>query len=155
MNNNLKNSVQDKSSSKTEASGTSASNGANQKESILIVEDDKFLRELLVRKLKIAGFRISTAIDGRDGLKKIKEALPRLILLDLILPGIDGFEVLKQIKKDSQTNKIPVIILSNLGQKEEVEKGLQLGADDYMIKAHFTPDEIIARIKKLLGKGSL
>jgi len=155
MNNNLKNSVQDGSLLKTEASEKSATNGANQKESILIVEDDKFLRELLVRKLEIAGFRISTAIDGQDGLKKIKEALPQLILLDLILPGIDGFEVLKQIKKDSQTNKIPVIILSNLGQREEVERGLQLGADDYLIKAHFTPDEIIAKIKGLLGKGNL
>lgn len=155
MNNNLKNSVQDGSLSKTEASEKPATNGANQKESILIVEDDKFLRELLVRKLEMAGFRISTAIDGQEGLKKIKETLPQLILLDLILPGTDGFEVLKQIKEDSQTNKIPVIILSNLGQREEVEKGLQLGADDYLIKAHFTPDEIIAKVKGLLGKGNL
>ncbi len=118
---------------------------------ILVVEDDKFLRELLVRKLKIVGFKISTAADGQEALRKIKEELPQLILLDLVLPGVDGFDVLKQIKDDSQTNKIPVIILSNLGQREEVQKGLQLGANDYLVKAHFTPDEIIKKIKKILG----
>jgi DNA-binding response OmpR family regulator len=85
------------------------------KAKILIVEDDKFLRELLVRKLEAEGFKISIAIEGEEALKKINEELPQLILLDLILPGIDGFNVLEQIKKDSRTNKIPVIILSNLG----------------------------------------
>ena len=123
--------------------------------SILIVEDDKFLRELLTRKLETVGFKTSTAIDGQEALKKIKEELPQLILLDLILPGIDGFSILEQIKKDSLTNKIPVIILSNLGQKEEVEKGLKLGADDYLIKAHFTPNDIIEKIKEVLGKNNL
>lgn len=122
----------------------------NNKKLILIVEDDKFLQELLVRKLEIAGFLTSVAIDGKKALEKIKEELPRLILLDLILPGIDGFEILKQIKENPQTNKIPVIILSNLGQKEEVKRGIKLGADDYLIKAHFTPDEIIAKVKGLL-----
>ncbi len=118
---------------------------------ILVVEDDKFLRELLVRKLKTVGFKISTAADGQEALRKIREELPQLILLDLVLPGVDGFDVLKQIKDDSQTNKIPVIILSNLGQREEVQKGLQLGASDYLVKAHFTPDEIIKKIEKILG----
>lgn len=115
---------------------------------ILIVEDDKFLRELLVRKLEAAGFKILTATDGQEALKKIKEKNPRLILLDLILPGMDGFEVLKKVKEDEKNNKIPVIILSNLGQREEVEKGIKLGAADYLIKAHFTPDEIISKIKE-------
>ena len=113
-----------------------------QKAFILIVEDDKFLRELLTRKLDSVGFQISTAIDGHDALKKIKDELPQIILLDLVLPGVDGFEILKQIKEDPKTSKIPVIILSNLGQKEEVEKGIKLGADDYLVKAHFTPDEM-------------
>ncbi len=118
---------------------------------ILVVEDDKFLRELLVRKLELEGYVTSVAIDGQEALKKIDKEPPQLILLDLVLPGLDGFEVLKKIKADSATSKIPVLILSNLGQKEEVEKGLNLGADDYLIKAHFTPEEIIAKIKKLLG----
>jgi len=119
---------------------------------VLIVEDDRFLRELLIRKLEGQGFIISTAVEGKEVLSKAKEELPQLILLDLILSGIDGFEVLKQIKEDSQINKIPVIILSNLGQQEEVEKGLKLGAADYLVKAHFTPDEIIGKIKEVLGK---
>lgn len=117
---------------------------------ILIIEDDKFLRELIVQKLTKEGFEIAEAIDGEKGLKKTKEGRPDLILLDLILPGIDGFKVLSQIKEDPVLAEIPVIILSNLGQKEDVEKGLNLGAVDYLIKAHFTPAEIIEKIKKAL-----
>ena len=115
---------------------------------ILLLEDDKFLRELIAQKLRKEGFLISEAIDGEEGLKKIKEEKPDLILLDLILPGIDGFEVLEKIKSDDSTSPIPVIILSNLGQKDDVEKGLKLGAIDYLIKAHFAPREIIEKIKK-------
>jgi len=128
---------------------TNNSKSQNGKISILIVEDDKFLRELLVRKVESAGFVTSIAVDGKEALKKIKEELPRLVLLDLVLPGIDGFEILKQVKEDPQTSKVSVIILSNLGQREDVERGLKLGADDYLIKAHFTPDEIIQKVQKL------
>jgi DNA-binding response OmpR family regulator len=117
---------------------------------ILIIEDDKFLRELIVQKLNKEGFNVSEAIDGEEGIKKTKEEKPDLVLLDLILPGIDGFEVLSRMKKDSSLSSIPVIILSNLGQKEDVEKGLKLGAVDYLIKAHFTPGEIIEKIKVAL-----
>ena len=117
---------------------------------ILIIEDDKFLRELIVQKLIKEGFEISEAVDGEEGMKKVKEEKPDLILLDLILPGIDGFEVLARMKEDPVLAAIPVIILSNLGQKEDVERGLKLGAVDYLIKAHFTPREIIEKIKKAL-----
>ncbi len=117
---------------------------------ILVIEDDKFLRELIVRKLSDDGFATAEAMDGEEGIKKVKEEKPNLILLDLILPSIDGFEVLSQIKKDENLKSIPVIILSNLGQKEEVEKGLKMGAVDYLIKAHFTPGEIIEKIKNIL-----
>ena len=117
---------------------------------ILIIEDDKFLRELIVRKLNEEDFEVSEAVDGEEGIKKIKEEKPDLILLDLILPGIDGFEVLSQMKKESTLASIPVIILSNLGQKDDVEKGLKMGAVDYLIKAHFTPGEIIEKIKVVL-----
>ena len=117
---------------------------------ILIIEDDKFLRELIVQKLIKEGFEISEAVDGEEGMKKVKEEKPDLILLDLILPGIDGFEVLARMKEDPVLAAIPVIILSNLGQKEDVEKGLKLGAVDYLIKAHFTPGEIIDKIKAAL-----
>jgi DNA-binding response OmpR family regulator len=117
---------------------------------ILIVEDDRFLRELIARKLRNEGYEVIEAVDGEEGLKRAKEEKPDLILLDLILPGIDGFEVLAKIKEDPNLISNPVIILSNLGQREEVEKGLKLGAIDYLIKAHFTPGEIIEKIKNVL-----
>jgi DNA-binding response OmpR family regulator len=117
---------------------------------ILIIEDDRFLRELIAKKLKNEGYEVAEAIDGEEGLKRIKEEKPDLVLLDLILPGIDGFEVLAKAKEDPNIAQIPVIILSNLGQREEVERGLKLGAIDYLIKAHFTPGEIIEKIKNIL-----
>lgn len=117
---------------------------------ILIIEDDKFLRELIVRKLSSEDYEILEAVDGEEGLKKIKELKPDLILLDLILPGIDGFEVLAKMRDDPILASIPVIILSNLGQREDVEKGLKLGAIDYLVKAHFTPNEIIEKVKGAL-----
>jgi DNA-binding response OmpR family regulator len=117
---------------------------------ILIVEDDKFLRELISRKLQQQEFSVVEAVDGTEGLQKVKEEKPDLILLDLILPGLDGFEVLTRIKQDPHLSSIPVVILSNLGQKEEVERGLKLGAIDYLVKAHFTPSEIIEKVKGIL-----
>ena len=118
---------------------------------ILIVEDDKFLRELIVSKLTKENYTVFEAVDGEEGVKKIKEEKPDLVLLDLILPGIDGFEVLAQMKSDPAVFSIPVIILSNLGQREDIERGLTLGATDYMIKAHFTPGEIVEKIKSILN----
>lgn len=117
---------------------------------ILIVEDDKFLRDLISQKLAKEGYEVDEAVDGEEGVKMIKEVKPDLVLLDLILPGIDGFEVLVKMKENSSISSTPVIILSNLGQKEDVEKGLKLGAVDYLIKAHFTPGEIIDKIRAVL-----
>lgn len=117
---------------------------------ILIIEDDKFLRELIVRKLSNENFETVEAVDGEKGIKVVKEAKPDLVLLDLILPGIDGFEVLSKIKEDPVIASVPVIILSNLGQRDDVERGLKLGAVDYLVKAHFTPNEIIEKVKQAL-----
>jgi len=118
---------------------------------ILLVEDDKFLRELMTRKLTNEGFDLQEAIDGEEGLKKLETFKPDIILLDLILPGLDGFEVLERIKDNPQTSSVPVLILSNLGQRDEIEKGLKLGAIDFMVKAHFTPEEIVGKIKSILS----
>lgn len=115
---------------------------------ILVIEDDKFLRELIARKLREENYEVSEAVDGEEGFQKVQEEKPDLILLDLILPGIDGFEVLAKIKEDPTLAQIPVIILSNLGQRDDIEKGLRLGAIDFLVKAHFTPNEIIEKIKK-------
>jgi DNA-binding response OmpR family regulator len=117
---------------------------------ILVIEDDKFLRDLISKKLLKENYNVVEAVDGEEGLKKIKEIKPDLVLLDLILPGMDGFEVLAQVKDDPTLNQIPVIILSNLGHRDDVERGLKLGASDYLIKAHFTPGEIIEKIKNIL-----
>jgi len=122
----------------------------SMEKTILIIEDDKFLRELIAQKLTKEGYKMSEAVDGEEGIKKVKEEKPDLVLLDLILPGIDGFEVLSKMKDDPSLSQIPVIILSNLGQKDDVERGLKLGAVDYLIKAHFTPGEIIEKIKNVL-----
>ena len=117
---------------------------------ILIIEDDKFLRELIIQKLGKEGYEIVEAAEGEEGLRKMKEEKPDLVLLDLILPGIDGFEVLRRAKTDEETSAVPIIILSNLGQRDDVEKGIELGAIDYLIKAHFTPGEIVDKIKVIL-----
>jgi len=124
---------------------------AESKKTILIVEDDKFLRDLMNQKLIREGFDTAEAVDGEEGIIKIKEVKPDLVLLDLILPGIDGFEVLTKVKEDPTLSAIPIIVLSNLGQKDDIERGLQLGAKDYLIKAHFTPGEVIEKIKNILG----
>ncbi len=117
---------------------------------ILIIEDHSFLRELISQKLTEEGYEVVEGIDGEEGLKKAKEEKFDLILLDLILPGIDGFNVLKEIKEDKKLNQTPVIILSNLGQKEEIDKGTNLGAQDFLIKANYTPNQIIEKIKEKL-----
>ncbi|MCH8244543.1 response regulator [Patescibacteria group bacterium] len=117
---------------------------------ILVIEDDTFLRELIVQKLLKEGYEIVEAVDGEDGIKKVTEENPDIILLDIILPGIDGFEVLKKIKEDEKVKDIPVIILSNLGQQDDIDKGIKLGAKDYLIKAEFTPGEIVEKVKGVL-----
>lgn len=117
---------------------------------ILVVEDDKFLRSIMVKKLLGDGFGVEEAADGAEALKKIKTAPPHLILLDLVLPDMDGFEVLRQLKSKEDTAKIPVLILSNLGGDEDIRKGKELGAKDYLIKAYFTPGEILEKVEKIL-----
>lgn len=117
---------------------------------ILLVEDDPFLLDMYSTKFKEAGFNIVVAQDGEMGLVKAKEELPDLILLDIVLPKKDGFEVLKILKSDSQTAQIPVILLTNLGLDSDVKRGLELGAQSYIIKAHFTPTEVVAKVKEIL-----
>ncbi len=120
---------------------------------ILLVEDDEFLAELYATKLTLEGFGVHVAGDGRRGLKLAQEQHPDLILLDIILPKLDGFEVLRELKIDPQTKAIPVILLTNLSQRSEVQQGLDLGAVDYLIKAHFMPSEVVAKIKAVLARG--
>lgn len=117
---------------------------------ILIVEDDKFLRDVIAKKLVKEGYVIIEAMNGEEGLLKIKEDKPDLILLDLILPGMNGFEFLELIKKNQESSQIPVVILSNLGQRDEMKRGFELGAIDYLVKAHFSPSEVVKKVKDVL-----
>lgn len=119
---------------------------------ILIVEDDLFILELLSGKLQKLNFKISIANDTKVARKILELEKIDLMLLDILLPGEDGFTFLKELKDKAAFKLIPVIILSNLGQKEEQEKGLNLGAVDYLIKANSSPTEIVDHIRKVLGK---
>ena len=117
---------------------------------ILLVEDDPFLADIYTTKIKKAEFEIDVMGDGDGVLPKIRETKPDLLLLDIVLPHLDGWEIIKQIKEADDIKDLKIIILSNLGQKNEVEKGLKLGAVKYFIKAHYTPTEIVEEIKKIL-----
>lgn len=117
---------------------------------VLIVEDDEFLRSLSAGRLETEGFKVTVAIDGQSAIDLIPKEMPDLIFLDLLLPGVDGFEVLKKIKADEKTKAIPVIVFSNLGQKEDIEKAHNLGAADFLVKANFTLDDIVIKIKEIL-----
>ena len=117
---------------------------------ILLVEDDVFLSNIYQKKFEMEGFKISTADNGEKGLADAKRKKPDIILLDVLLPKLDGFVVLEKLKEDPVTKDIPVILLTNLGQKDDVEKGLESGAADYLIKAHFKPSEVVDKVKKIL-----
>lgn len=117
---------------------------------ILLVEDDVFLSGIYQKKFEMEGFKITTADNGEKGLIEAKKKMPDIILLDILLPKMDGFSVLKALKEDNETKDIPVILLTNLGQKDDVEKGLEAGAVDYLIKAHFKPSEIVEKVRKVL-----
>lgn len=119
---------------------------------ILLVEDDSFLAGMYVTKLNLEGFKVTLKSDGEEALEAVKNESPDLILLDIVLPKKSGFDVLKEIKSDPKLKDIRVILLTNLGQREDVTKGLQLGADDYLIKAHFMPSEVVEKIKKLMNR---
>lgn len=120
---------------------------------VLLVEDDSFLRDICYKKLKKEGFNVAVAANGEEAVKKVSEFRPAIVLLDIILPAMDGFEVLKEIRshKERMIKNVPVIMLTNLGQEEDNKKALTLGANDYLIKAHFTTAEVVEKIKSRLG----
>lgn len=119
---------------------------------ILLVEDDTFLSNIYKTKFEMEGYAVTTAADGQEGLDLAKKKKPDVILLDILLPKKDGFTVLKELKADPGTKDTPVILLTNLGQKDDVDKGLELGAVDYLIKAHFKPSETVEKVKKAMEK---
>lgn len=119
---------------------------------ILLVEDDKFLEDIFATRLQNEGYTVLVAPDGETGLKLASEKHPHLILLDIILPQMDGWEVLERLQSQEMTREIPVILLTNLGHEEDVEKGLKSGAAGYLIKAQYTPTEVVNKVKEVLDK---
>jgi len=125
----------------------------DEKQTILLVEDDVFLSGMYKTKFELEGYNVITAEDGFKGFQAAKETHPDIILLDILMPKMDGFEVLQKIRASDDTKHIPVILLTNLGQKDDVKKGLTLGADGYLIKAHFMPSEVMTKVKSVLSQG--
>lgn len=117
---------------------------------ILFIEDESALQKTFGEILRQEGYQMISALDGEIGLRLAKNEKPDLILLDLILPRINGFEVLKQLKIDEKTKDIPIIILTNLEKAEDIQKALELGAATYLVKANYTLAEVIEKVKKAL-----
>lgn len=122
--------------------------------SILLIEDDVFIRDLYIRVLKKeAGFDIRVAEDGESGLKEVEDRHPDLILLDVMLPKINGIDVLKELKQNTDTKDIPVFLLTNLGQRSIIDQAFSIGADGYMLKARLLPNEIVEKVTNFFANG--
>ncbi len=123
----------------------------DKKTTVVIVEDEKMLADMYSTKFTMEGFEAQKANDGQTGFDLVKQVKPDIILLDIIMPKLDGFAVLKMIKAEAELKNIPVILLSNLGQDEDVKKGKELGAADYFVKANHTPAEVVQKVKQVLN----
>jgi twitching motility two-component system response regulator PilH len=120
---------------------------------IIIVEDEEILRNLLEKKLSAEGYSVETAENGEEGLSKIRANRPDLILLDVIMPKMGGFEMLEEMQKDESIKGIPVIVVSNSGQPVEIDRAQNLGATDWLVKTEFDPQEVIDKVISQIGKG--
>ena len=120
---------------------------------VLIVDDDKFLLDMYTIKFTENNFDVTAALGSVEALGKIKEGIdPDVALLDVVMPAMDGFELLETIKRDKLAPRAKVIILSNLGQQSDIDKGNALGADGYIVKANATPSEVVEKVKEIIGR---
>ncbi len=118
---------------------------------ILIIEDEEIMYSLLSKKLRQEGYEVEVAKNGEEGLEKMEEIKPDLILLDIIMPKKGGFEVMEEMRKKEELKNIPVVVISNSGQPVELDKAKELGARDWLIKTEFDPTEVIEKVKKQIG----
>jgi CheY-like chemotaxis protein len=118
---------------------------------ILLIEDEEVLISLIEKKLTQTGYEIFVARNGLEGMEKMREMKPDLILLDILMPKMDGMEVLEAMQKDEALREIPIIVISNSGQPVEIDKIRELGARDWLVKAEFNPQEVVEKIKKQIG----
>ena len=117
---------------------------------ILLIEDEEMLANMYQVKFENEGYTLIKARDGEQGLEMAQKEKPDFILLDVIMPKMDGFTVLKKLKEDAATKNIPVLLLTNLGQDEDVKKGKELGAVGYLVKANITPSEVVLKVKEVM-----
>ena len=122
---------------------------------ILIIEDDASFRRVYHDMCKVEGYNVSVADNGEMGWQMVKTEKPDLILLDLVMPRMHGFEVLKNIRGDSETKDIPVVIMTALGEQEDIRTGLEMGANDYLIKGFFTPREVLSKVHAILSQANI
>lgn len=123
-----------------------------QNKKILLVEDEDFIRDLYVRQLSKAGFIIKSAVDGQSGLNLLKNESFDLLLLDIMLPGMNGLQLLRDFKLQNPNSQMITILLTNLGQEAVIKEGFELGASAYLIKASYTPDQVVEEVKNALFK---
>src|SRR5437870_2900511 len=121
---------------------------------VLVVEDDSFISTLITTEIQKSGYEVQSAHDGPHALLSAREEKPDLILLDLLMPEMDGFQVLEKLKADTVTASIPVIVLSNFGQPEDIKRATDAGAADFLVKVNFTPTEIIEKVNAIFGQSS-
>jgi DNA-binding response OmpR family regulator len=119
---------------------------------VLVVEDDNFLRKILVMKFEAEGFQVESAADGEAGLHQVVANPPDLMLLDMILPNMNGFEVLAEMRTNKLTSKVPVIVLSNLGQEEDIKRATELGAVDFLVKSNLSIMEVVQKVKEAYAR---
>ncbi len=118
---------------------------------ILIVEDDRYISKMYQLKLSLDGFDVQLADNGRVGIEKAKEFRPDIILTDILMPEMDGFDVIKAVKAEPEMATTPILIMSNLGQEDHIKKGLELGALGYIVKSQYTPSKVVDKIKEVLA----
>lgn len=121
------------------------------KQTILLIEDDPLLIDIYSTKFREAGFEVQVADSGDKALSLLPKVSPSVIVMDIVLPHVDGWELLEAMQTKENLKDVKIVVLSNLGQKEEIEKGISLGADRYLIKAHYTPSQVVQEVKELLN----
>lgn len=119
---------------------------------ILIIEDEKIMLGLLKKKMLQQDYGVDVARDGKEGLEKMKKIKPDLVLLDIVMPKMGGFEVMEEMNKDEELKEIPIIIISNSGQPVELDRAKKLGAQDWLIKTEFDPQEVVEKVNSQLGE---
>jgi two-component system, chemotaxis family, response regulator WspR len=124
------------------------------KKNILIVEDDNFVAEVYLAKLSEMGYETVLAQNGEEGLTELKKGKVDLILLDILMPIMNGIEMLEEVKKNEEWKNIPVILLTNIGEKESIQKVREMGVKDYLIKSHFTPAEVIEKVESVFKENN-